>query len=67
MHLQQMEVPRLGIELELQLLVYVIATGTRDPCHTCNLYHSSWKHQILNTLSGARDQTHILMDTSGVC
>ena len=27
-HLQHMEVPRLGVELELQLLAYTTATGT---------------------------------------
>ena len=33
----------------------------------CDLHHSSWQCQILNTLSGARDQTCILMDTGRVC
>ena len=28
--------------------------------------HSSWQHQILNSLSKARDRTCILMDTSRV-
>ena len=27
-HLQHMEVPRLGVELELQLLAYTTGTGT---------------------------------------
>ena len=61
-----MEVPRLGVELELQLLAYTTATATRDPSHICALHHSSQQHQILNPLSGARDQTSILMDTSQV-
>ena len=30
----------------------------------CNLHHSSQQHQILNPLNKARDQTHILKDTS---
>ena len=30
-HLQHMEVPRLGVESELQLLTYTTATATRDP------------------------------------
>ena len=30
-HLQQMEVPRLGIESELQLLAYTTATAMQDP------------------------------------
>ena len=29
-----------------------------------SLHHSSWQHQILNTLSEAGDQTRILTDTS---
>ena len=28
-----------------------------DPSYNCNLHHSSWQCQILNPLSGARDQT----------
>jgi len=32
-----MEVPRLGAELELQLLVYTTATGLQDPSHICEL------------------------------
>ena len=31
-----------------------------------SLHHSSWQHQILNSLSEARDQTCILMDTSRI-
>ena len=31
LYLQHMEVPRLGVESELQLPVYTIATGTSDP------------------------------------
>ena len=37
LHLQHMEVPGLGIEWELQLQVYNIATATPDPNHICNL------------------------------
>ena len=36
-----MEVPRLGVELELQLPVYTTATAIRDPSHGFNLHHSS--------------------------
>ena len=43
-----MEVPKLGVELELQLLAYTTA------------------HGILNPLSEARDQIHILMDASQI-
>ena len=31
------------------------------------LGHSSWQHQIFDTLSGARDWTWVLMDTSQIC
>ena len=40
-HLRHMEVPRLGIRLDLQLLAYTTAAATGDPSHVCDLYHSS--------------------------
>ena len=52
-----MEVPRLGVRSELQLPTYTTATATLDPCLIYHLHRSS-------LLSGARDGTHILMDTS---
>ena len=64
--LQHMEVPRLWVKLELQLLAYTTAMTTWDPSCTCDLHHSSRQCQILNPLSKARDWTHILMDTSQV-
>ena len=66
LHLRHMEVPRLGVELELQLLAYTRATATPDPSCVCSLRHSSQQHGILNPLSEARDQTSILVDTSRV-
>ena len=45
---------------------YATATAILDPSHICSLNHSFWQCQILNPLSEARDQTHILMDTSQV-
>jgi len=39
-----MEVPRLGVELELQLLAYVTATAMPDPNCFFDLDHSSWQH-----------------------
>ena len=51
LHPRHMEVPRLGVQLELQPLAYATATATPD----------------LNPLSKARDRTHVLMDTSWVC
>ena len=66
LHLQHMESPRLGVESELHLLAYTTATATPDLSWVCNLHQSSWQSQILNPLSKARDQTHVLMDTSRV-
>ena len=39
-HLQQIEVPRLGIELELQLPATATVTAMPDPSCVCKLYHS---------------------------
>ena len=50
-----MEVPRLGVESELQLLACTTAAATQDPSQVCNLHHSSQQHQILNLLSEAWD------------
>ena len=66
LHLQHMEVPRLGVKSEPQLLAYTTATATWDLIRICNLQHSSQQHQILNPLNESRDQTHILMDTSQI-
>ena len=51
MHTQHVEVPRLGGELELQLLDHITATQRR----------------ILNPLSKARDRTCNLMVPSTIC
>ena len=40
-HLRHMEVPRLGVESELQLPAYTTATATPDPSHVCDLHNSS--------------------------
>ena len=45
-----MEVPRLGVELELQLPAYT--TATPDPSCICDLHYSSWQHWILNPERG---------------
>jgi len=60
-----MEVPRLGVESELQLPPYAIKTW--DPSPACDLDHSSQQHQTFNPLSKPRDLTSILMDTSQIC
>ena len=61
-----MEVLRLGVELELQLLAYATATATQDPGHVCNLHHSSRQRRILNPLRKARNQTRNLTVPSRV-
>ena len=61
-----MEVPRLGVQSEVQLPVYTTATATSDPSCIWNLHHSSRQHQILNPLSEARDQTHNFMVPSWI-
>ena len=66
-HLRHMEVPGLGVELELQLPTYVTDTAMLDQSHICNLRHNLWQCWILNPLSEARDPTRIFMDTSWVC
>ena len=65
-HLWHMGAPRLEVELELQLPAYTTAIATWDPSHVCDLYHSSQQCWILNPISKARYQTHILMETSCV-
>ena len=66
LHLRHMEVPRPRAESELQQPAYTTTTATPDPSRVCNLHHSSQQRWILNPLLEARDQTHILMDTSWV-
>ena len=58
-----MKVSRPRVESELQLPTYTTATGTPDLSCVCNLHHSLQQHW---SLSGARGQTHILMDASQV-
>ena len=42
-YLQHMEVPKLGVESELQLQAYATATEMPDLTHICDLHHSSWQ------------------------
>ena len=62
LYLWHLEVPWLGVELELQLPAYTTAIAAQDPSGICDLQHSSWQHQILNPLSKARYRTWTLMD-----
>ena len=67
LHPWHMEVPKLGVEWELQLLAYTTVTATQDSSHVCNLHHSSPQSQIPNSLGKARDRTCILKNTSWIC
>ena len=57
---RHMEVPRLGVELELELPAYITATAMWDPSHVCDVHHILWQRRILNSLSKARDGTCVL-------
>ena len=59
-----MEVPGVGVELELQLPAYT--TATPDLSSICDPHCTMLQCQILNSLSEATDQICILMDTSWV-
>ena len=64
--LQHMEVPRLGVESELQPPAYARATAMRDPSHVCDPHHSSRHCRIVNPLSKGRDRTRNLMVPSRI-
>jgi len=53
--LWHVEVPGLGVKLELQLPSYTPATARPDPSHICDLQHCSWQCGILNPLIEARN------------
>ena len=65
-HLQHMEVPRQGVESELQLPADTTALAMLDPSRFFHWLCSLWQRWILNPLSEARDGTCNLMDTK-VC
>jgi len=54
---RHMEIPRLGVESELQLPAYTIAIAMQDPSHVFDLNHSSWQCWFPDPdpLSEARD------------
>ena len=62
--MRHIEVPRLGVQSELQLPAY--ATATSYLSRVCNLHLSSQQHQILNPLSEARDRSGNLMVPSRI-
>ena len=59
--MRHMEVLRLGVKSELQLLVCTTVTAKPEPSSICSLHHSSRQPWILNPLSEARDKTRTLM------
>ena len=72
LHPGHMVIPRLGVQLELQLPPTALAPApapapaTQDPSLLCKLHHSSRQCQILNPLREARDQACKLMRPSGI-
>ena len=63
---RHMEVPRLGVQSELQPPAYARSRATWDPSHVCHLPHSSRQCRILNPLSKARDRTRNFMVPSRI-
>ena len=61
-----MEVPRLEVESELQVLAYTTAKATPDSSCVLRPRPQLATMPILNPLREARDRTCILMDTSQV-
>ena len=62
LHLQFMEIPGLGVELELQEQAYTTAMVMLNPSCICDLYRCLQQWQIPNSMNKVRDQTHILTD-----
>ena len=67
LHSRHMEVPRLGVQLELKPPAYVRAIAMPDSSHVCNPHHSSGQCRILNPLIKAKDGTHNVMVPSWIC
>ena len=66
-NLRHMEIPRLGVQSELQLLARTTAIAMPDPSRVCNLHHSSQQCCTLNSLREGRNWTHNLMVPSWIC
>ena len=62
-----MEVPRLGIKSELQLLATATATATPDLSESATYTTAHSNARSFDPLSKARDGTQILIDSSRVC
>ena len=52
---------------QIGAIAYTRATAMPDPSHIYDVHPSSWQRWILNPMSEARDQTHVLMETSQAC
>ena len=63
LHLRHMEIPRLEVKLELQLLPYSTATA-RIRAMSVTYTTAQQQHGVPNPLNKARDWSCILMDTS---
>ena len=57
-HPPDMDVPRLGLQLELQLLASTTGTTMQDLSHIFDLHHSSWQCWSLNPLQGQGSNPH---------
>ena len=53
--LQPVDVPKLGVESQLQLPACPTATAMQELSCACSCQHSSQQHWLLNLLSEARD------------
>ena len=63
---RHMEVPRPGVESELQPPAYARATATQDPSRVRNPHHSPQQRRNLNPLSKGRDRTRNPMAPSRI-
>ena len=60
--LWQVKIPRLWLNWSCSWSLHT-ATATPDPSCICDLCHSLWQRRILNPMSKARGQIHILTET----
>ena len=63
---RHVEVPKLGVELELQLPACITATATWDLNRVYKLQHSSRQRRIFDPLSEARDRNLNLVVSSRI-
>ena len=59
-----MQVPGIGVKLELKLPAYATAIAARDPGRIFDLRRNLRPHWILKPLSEARDRNSILVETT---